>query len=185
MLKEIDNSESKCGLSDTRIRVLYQYTQNFMKLNEIMEFAEKQKQFQLAPQTEEPPKFSNSVQKSQNSYLNDEKTFESLPKQNQNLKSNIYKTNDKERADLENSTKQTPLSSFIRQPHTSSQNPNSIVVSNLSTINSKAGSYIRVVQNQNARVLYNNFPVQVGANSKMQSAYNSYIMGTSKDFNKK
>ena len=61
MIKEINDSESKNNLSDTRVGILYQYTQNFMKLNEIMEFAEKQKQTQLAPQSEEFQKYNNSL----------------------------------------------------------------------------------------------------------------------------
>lgn len=50
MIKEISESDVKNALSNTRVGILYQYTQNFMKLRDIMEFAEKQRQLQLTPQ---------------------------------------------------------------------------------------------------------------------------------------
>lgn len=55
VIKEISESDVKNALSNTRVGILYQYTQNFMKLRDIMEFAEKQRQLQLTPQPGSAP----------------------------------------------------------------------------------------------------------------------------------
>lgn len=191
MIKEINDSDSKCGLSDIRIRVLYQYTQNFMRLNEIMEFAEKQKQSQLAPQINEQSKYESSVQKHQSSYLLNEKSSEPQPNQNQSQKPSFYQSLDGGRPGGENNLSRGPAALYNKQAQISVQKPfnsSAPAVQNLPTVTSKAGSFIRVVQNQNSRNLYSSYPaqaVQVGSSSAMQNAYNSYLMGTSKELHKK
>lgn len=51
VLKEITDSEANSTLTDTRIEIMYQYTQKFLRFNEIMEFAERQKQSNMAQNT--------------------------------------------------------------------------------------------------------------------------------------
>ena len=171
MIKEINDSESKNSLSDIRVGVLYQYTQNFMKLNEIMEYAEKQKQTQLAPQFEESSKHENPIQ---NVSAFNEKTLDRFTNSHQILcQTRLNKF-------TENKLNQQITSTLLPAGPYNFKQLNS---GQLSMANSKASTYIRVIPSQSIGSIYGKFPPQ--SDTSAQNARSSYIMGTSHNALKK